>query len=201
VLEAGYYGKLTEKQKEYVKDILDAGKHLLSLINDILDISKIEAGKMELNLAEMNLKEVLNNSVLLLKEKANRHGIKLTTDISENIPEKVISDERKIKQILFNLISNALKFTPSGGNVIVSAEKKDSFVEISVTDDGIGIKKENQEKIFFPFTQINPEKEGTGLGLSLSKKMVEILGGEIGVISPPPGQEKGSRFYFTVPLR
>ncbi len=228
VLQDELYGKLNEKQLEYVCDILTSGRHLLSLINDILDLSKVESGKMELELSSLILRDVLNSSIRMFKEKAMKHNIKLSLEIEPDADTEIEADERKLKQIMFNLLSNALKFTPDGGSVQVSAhriadlrlqiaesgaEEKSGirnlqseigrdFIEISVEDTGIGIKKEDINKIFKEFTQIESaytkEYEGTGLGLALTKRLVELHGGNIRVESE---EGKGSRFIFTMPLR
>lgn len=202
ILEAEYYGPMNSKQKEYAKDIYDAGHHLLSLINDILDLSKIEAGNMELNVAKVNLADMLNNAKVLLNERAIASSIKFQLMISPDIPEEISSDERKIKQVLYNLLSNAFKFTPAGGEVIISASKaSENEIQISVEDNGLGIRKEDQKKLFLPFVQLDSSKPGTGLGLSLCKKMVNLWNGKIDLVSPPDGKAQGSRFYFTIPIK
>jgi PAS domain S-box-containing protein len=203
VLQEKYFGELNEKQAEYVTDILESGKHLLALINDILDLSKVEAGKMELELSRINIKELLENSLIMIKEKATKHKIKLdicTTKKAENLD--IVADERKLKQIMFNLLSNAVKFTPDEGAVTVEAKHNGEELVISVADTGIGIVSEHQEKIFEEFYQvrggIKDKTAGTGLGLPLTRRLVEMHGGTIWVESK--GQDKGSRFSFSLPV-
>jgi signal transduction histidine kinase len=201
VLGERYFGELNEKQLDYVKDIHASGKHLLSLINDILDLSKIEAGRMELDLAEFDMPSALQNAMTLVRERAQRHGIKLdlTTDPALN---QFHADERKFKQIMLNLLSNAVKFTPEGGTVGVTAKLNGSSVEIAVVDSGVGIAAEDQEAIFEEFKQVGSDytkkAEGTGLGLALTRRFIELHGGSIRVASAPG---KGATFTFTLPIR
>ena len=201
VLEDELFGSINEKQHEYVHNIVASGKHLLSLINDILDLSKIESGKMELDLTEFSLHEAVESSFIMLKEKTLKKGITLSTDISPEASVTIVADKRKLKQILFNLISNAVKFTPTGGAVDVHAVRDADFLEITVADNGIGIKEEDITKLFQPFTQLESvytkEFEGTGLGLALNRQLVELHGGRIWVESHIG---TGSRFSFTIPL-
>jgi signal transduction histidine kinase len=200
VLLEKLFGELNDKQNEYVDDILTSGRHLLSLINDILDLSKIEAGRMELEVTTFDLPSAIENALLLICERASRHGIKLDRLIDERLGDST-ADERKVKQILVNLLSNAVKFTPEGGQIKVDAGLGDRAVIISVTDTGIGIAKEDQEAIFEEFRQVGnnyaQKREGTGLGLTLTKKFVEMHGGKIWVESE---LGKGSKFTFTLPL-
>ncbi len=202
VLEDETFGPMNEKQKDYASDIVGSGKHLLSLINDILDLSKIEAGKMELLLSNFDLKNLLEESLVLVKEKAMKHGFNISTDIADDVGN-VEADQRKIKQIIYNLLSNATKFTPDGGEIGIRASKKDDHFEISVWDSGIGISDEERKKVFEEFTQLeniySKEQQGTGLGLSLVKNMVELHGGKINVASE--GKGKGTTFTFTIPLK
>ncbi len=200
------FGELNEVQEEYLGDVLISSRHLLSLINDILDLSKVEAGKMELELTDVNLKILMENSLIMIKEKAMKNRIKLTTE-AQDIPETISVDERKIKQILYNLLSNAVKFTPEGGDIILAAKKTmeegdKNFIEISVTDTGIGLKPENLERIFGHFEQVESSTsrkyQGTGLGLSLTRKIVELHGGRIWVESD--GEGKGSCFRLVIPV-
>jgi len=217
----GLAGTVTEKQKEYLGDVLSSSRHLLSLINDILDLSKIEAEKMELYLSEFDLVQLLENSLDMIRETAMRHSIRLDTDIPDDLGI-IISDERKVKQIIYNLLSNAVKFTPEGGSVHLSARLAGSnaldkgskehpasstlqdtdFFEISITDTGIGISKEDQKQMFQPFRQIDSSLarkfEGTGLGLALCKRMVDLHGGRIWVDSE---EGKGSTFSFVLPRK
>ncbi len=203
VLQESYFGTLNEKQGECVEDILASGQHLLTLINEILDLSKIEAGKVELELGPVNVKSLLENSLFIIKEKANRHDLRLDTNIAENLAElEILADERRLKQVIFNLLSNAAKFTPNGGEINLSAEKRNGEIAISVADSGIGIERKYQEKIFEGFFQIQnsliDKTPGTGLGLSLARRLVELHGGRIWVESEGAG--KGSRFVFILPI-
>ena len=201
VLGEKMFGELNEKQNEYVDDIHSSGHHLLSLINEILDLSKIEAGRMELELTKFDLPMVLENARTLLRERASRCAISLDLSVDERLGD-FVGDERKVKQILLNLLSNAVKFTPEGGRVEVKAVMADGLVEFSVSDTGVGIAPEDQEAIFAEFRQVGADYaqkgEGTGLGLTLTKKFVEMHGGKIWVESE---QGKGSRFIFTLPIQ
>lgn len=219
ILRDGMAGPVSKEQKEFLNDIRSSGSHLLSLINDILDLSKIEAGKMELEISEFNLRDLIDHSLLMFKEKAMKHNIDLKADIQKEIGN-IVADERKIKQILFNLLSNAFKFTPDGGSVQVSAHKTTSpflpldkrrlggvtpdsdYIEIIVEDTGIGISQEDQKKLFQPFQQLESsltkKYAGTGLGLSLCKRFVELHSGRIWVKSETG---KGSKFIFVIPMR
>ena len=200
VLREKMFGPLNEKQEDYLKDIHDSGRHLLALINDILDLSKIEAGKMELQLSSFDLPSAIGNAVTLVRERAMRHGVALDTQIGPQIGA-IDADERKVKQILLNLLSNAVKFTPEGGRVDVSARLEVDRVEIAVRDTGAGISAEDQASLFKEFQQVGRDtarkSEGTGLGLALTKKFVELHGGSIRVDS---SLGKGSTFAFTLPL-
>jgi signal transduction histidine kinase len=230
-----HYGDLNQDQERHINNIHKSSIHLLNLINDILDLSKVEAGKQELELSEVNLKALLENSLVMFKEKAVKHriGISATTD---SMPKTVKADGRKLKQIIYNLLANAIKFTPDGGEVCLNARTVDCIerpgqrrrdskylqiiedraesddsdlvdvefkkcIEISISDTGIGIKLEDQEHIFNPFEQVDGSAsrkyQGTGLGLSLSKKCVELHGGKIRVESA--GEDKGSTFIFVIP--
>jgi GAF domain-containing protein/anti-sigma regulatory factor (Ser/Thr protein kinase) len=200
VLQERLFGELNEKQAEYTDDILSSGRHLLSLINDILDLSKIEAGRMELEITTFDLPMAIENALLLIRERASQHGIKLDRAIDDRVGD-FTGDERKIKQILVNLLSNAVKFTPEGGQIKVEAILADSAVIVSITDTGIGIAKADQETIFEEFRQASGDyaqkREGTGLGLTLTRKFVEMHGGKIWVESEVG---KGSKFTFTLPI-
>ncbi len=198
VLLQRMFGELNEKQGEYLQDIYASGQHLLSLINDILDLSKIEAGRMELAPAPFHLPTTLENALILVRERATRHGIALHIDLDPRLGE-VVGDERKVKQVLLNLLSNAVKFTPEGGRITLKASQRDGAVEISVTDTGIGIASEDQAAIFEEFRQVGSDaqrREGTGLGLTLARKFVELHGGRIWVESE---LGKGAIFTFTLP--
>ena len=201
VLAERMFGEVNEKQAEYLQDILSSGRHLLSLINDILDLSKVEAGRLELELGRFHLPTALENALTLVRERATRHGIALTQTMDERVGD-IVADERKVKQILLNLLSNAVKFTPEGGRVGLTATATDSVITITVSDTGVGIAPHDQAAIFEEFRQVGRDdarkQEGTGLGLTLAKKFVELHGGRIWVQSQL-GQ--GSTFSFTLPRR
>jgi PAS domain S-box-containing protein len=226
-------GGLNESQEEYLNDVLKSSRHLLALINDILDLSKVEAGKFELDPTEVDPRLLLDNCLVMFKEKAMKHGIKLTSHI-DHIPETITVDERKMKQIVYNILANAMKFTPDGGSVSVDAQmvnclvrpglrsgdpeglkiisggngtgeikgkKHRQCVQFSVADSGIGIKPEDQDRIFDPFEQADGSSsrkyQGTGLGLPLTRKLVELHGGRMWVESEGAG--KGATFSFIIP--
>ena len=200
VLQERMFGDMNEKQEEYINDIHGSGKHLLSLINDILDLSKVEAGRMELELATFDLPSAIDNALTLIKERAGRHGIELTSKVDPAV-SGIHADERKFKQILLNLLSNAVKFTPEGGRITVASRAVDSMVEVGVTDTGIGIAPEDCDAVFEEFRQVGNDytkkAEGTGLGLALTRKFVQLHGGKIWVTSEVG---KGSTFTFTLPV-
>ncbi|MEW6602460.1 MAG: ATP-binding protein, partial [Nitrospirota bacterium] len=227
ILQDGLYGRLNEKQEEYVRTIYGSGRHLLELINDVLDLSKVESGKMELELERVGVRALLEASMTMLKEKAMKHGIDLCIELEPEADIEIEADERKLKQIMFNLLSNAVKFTPEGGRVRVRArrvqkresaeaqeqetselpdfcttELNDDFIEISVVDTGIGIKQEDIPKLFKEFCQLESpytkQYQGAGLGLALTKRLVELHGGMIWVESE---FGKGSRFSFYIPIK
>jgi len=201
VLSDRMFGEINEKQADYLKDIHESGKHLLSLINDILDLSKIEAGRMDLDLSTFHLPTALSNAMTLIRERAQRHSIQLGLDVDPRLSE-MEADERKVKQILLNLLSNAVKFTPDGGRVDVIAKMDTTKVAIAVKDTGIGIAPEDHAAVFEEFKQVGRDytrkAEGTGLGLALTKRFVELHGGEISLTSAPG---KGSTFTITIPIR
>jgi signal transduction histidine kinase len=200
VLSERMFGDLNEKQDEYLKDIHASGQHLLSLINDILDLSKVEAGRMELELTDFDLPQAISNALTLVRGRAAHRDIALHQTVDQRLGQ-IRGDERKIKQVLLNLLSNALKFTPEGGRVDVRASVADGMAEISVTDTGVGIAPEDQEAVFEEFRQVgtaDKKVEGTGLGLALSRKFIELHGGRIWVKSQVG---MGSTFTFTLPLR
>ncbi len=194
-------GDLNPKQEEFVGDILDSGRHLLSVLNDILDLTRVEAGRMELSLAVFALPQTLEHSLTIIRERATAQGVALGLSVGSNIG-LIEADERKVTQILFNLLSNAVKFTSSGGRIDISAQLADNEVVIAVRDTGAGIAAEDQERIFGEFEQAGPTvlgaREGTGLGLALSKRFVELHGGRIWVESQPG---VGSVFTFSLPLQ
>jgi signal transduction histidine kinase len=200
VLTERMFGELNEKQDEYLKDIYASGQHLLSLINDILDLSKIEAGRMELEPTDFDLPSAIDNALTLVRERPGRRGITLGRAIDERVGT-IRADERKVKQVLLNLLSNALKFTPEGGRIDVRAGVNENMVEVSVADTGVGIAPEDQEAVFEEFRQVgtaDKKVEGTGLGLALSRKFVELHGGRIWMKSQVG---TGSTFTFTLPVR
>jgi signal transduction histidine kinase len=185
---------------EPLERVLRAGRHLLTLINNILDLSKIEAGHMELELDDFHLSPAIDDALLLMRERAGRRGLALERHVDGRVGE-IRGDERKVKQVLLNLLSNAVKFTPEGGRIDVRAALVDGTVEISVTDTGIGIAPEDQEVVFEEFRQVGKAEkkgEGTGLGLALCLKFVELHGGRIWVKSQVG---HGSTFTFTLPVR
>jgi len=201
VLQERMFGEMNEKQAEYINDIHGSGRHLLSLINDILDLSKIEAGRMELDLTRFHVPSAISNALTLMRERAGRHFVTLSSGVDEGIGE-ITADERKFKQILLNLLSNAVKFTPEGGKVDVRARRLDGSVEVAVADTGVGIAPADHEAVFEEFRQLGTDytkkAEGTGLGLALTRKFVELHGGSIRLESEPG---KGSTFTFTLPDR
>jgi len=189
------FGELNPKQAEYLEDIHASGRHLLSLINEILDLSKIEAGRMELEFTSFRASSALETAMSLVRERAQRKGIRLELEVDPEVGE-VRADERKFKQILLNLLSNAIKFTPEGGRIAVAARVNGAGLEVAVSDNGIGIAPEAQEAVFEEFRQVGPRAEGTGLGLALTKRFVELHGGRIRLESAP---DAGSTFTFTLP--
>jgi PAS domain S-box-containing protein len=200
VLQEKTFGELNEKQARYVGNILTSGKHLLGLINDILDLSKVEAGKIELKYEEFPLPDLLSESQTLVSTMASKKSISLESKVEEGI-SKFTADPTRFKQIMYNLLSNAIKFTPDGGRVSIHTKSSADMTQISVEDTGIGIKKEDQEKIFEEFYQVDSsyarQYQGTGLGLALTKRLVELHRGNIWVESEVG---KGSKFTFTIPL-
>jgi signal transduction histidine kinase len=195
------FGDLNEKQEEYVSDIHSSGRHLLSLINDVLDLSKIEAGRLELTLAPFPLAEAIESALVLTRERAFGRGVKQVSELDPELGE-IEADERKVKQVLVNLLSNAVKFTDAGGVITVRARRLLDSVEIAVVDTGIGIDPEEQALVFEEFRQVGTDharrSEGTGLGLALVKRLVELHGGRIRLVSEPG---RGSCFTITLPLR
>ncbi len=201
VLLEKLFGELNAKQEDYLKDIFSSGKHLLILINDILDLSKVEAGRMDLEPSTFDIASAVSNAMTLVRERAQSHGIALGQQVDPNLTE-ITADERKFKQILLNLLSNAVKFTPDNGRIDVSARLEDDNVVVAVHDTGIGIAPEDQAAVFEEFRQVGrnytSKQEGTGLGLALTKRFVELHGGRIWLESEP-GQ--GSTFTFTIPVK
>jgi signal transduction histidine kinase len=224
-LLSGVYGPVNERHREYLNDILVSGENLLGLINDILDLSKIESGSMNLELREFSFRELITSSAGMFKEKMVKHNIRLDLGIGDG-PDEIVADQRKLKQVVVNLLSNAIKFTPDGGSIRIAArlvqssefkaqghggrnvergmsnvEPNGNFVEISVEDTGIGIAKEDIPKLFRSFQQLESPYQkkygGTGLGLFLTKRLVELHGGKIWVESE---KGKGAKFTFLIPV-
>jgi signal transduction histidine kinase len=199
VLLERMFGEINDKQEEYLRDIEGSGRHLLSLINDILDLSKIEAGRMDLELRTFALPEAIENAVVLVRERATRRDIALSVELDERIHE-IRADERKIKQVLLNLLSNAIKFTPEGGRIAVRTHLSNGCVRVAVSDTGIGIAEADHAAVFEEFRQVGTSearRQGTGLGLALSRKFIELHGGTIGLLSR---LGEGSTFTFEVPV-
>jgi signal transduction histidine kinase len=200
------FGELNPQQEEFLNDVLQSSRHLLTLINEILDLSKVESGKMDLELSQVYLRPLVENSLVMVKEKALKHRIKFTTEVADQ-PEAIQADERKLKQILYNLLSNAVKFTPDGGSIFVRVALENgaspgySGLRFSLIDTGVGLKTQDLERIFEPFEQADNSAsrkfQGTGLGLALTKKMVELHGGRVWAESE--GEGKGSTFHFVIP--
>ena len=214
LISAGIAGDLNTQQKEYLDDVVQSSRHLLSLVNDILDLAKVEAGKQTLEPMDIDIRVFLENSLVMIKEKALKHGIELSLSVN-GVPDTIRADERKLKQILYNLLSNAVKFTPDGGRISLAAQACNTetenlsalggnpggYIQISVSDTGIGLNRDDLERIFQPFEQAAipgyQKIQGTGLGLSLTRQLVELHGGKIWVTSE--GMQKGATFYFTLP--
>ena len=198
VLQEKIFGDVNEKQDEYLADILSSGNHLLALINDVLDLSKVEAGQMELEPVPFSLRETLERGVVMMRERASRNGVALTLEQAADV-DIVRGDERRVRQVVFNLLSNAVKFTPAGGKVVVGSRRVGNEAEISVQDTGPGIARADHARVFHEFqqTELGEQHEGTGLGLALSKRLVELHGGRIWLESE---LGHGSRFAFTLPL-
>jgi PAS domain S-box-containing protein len=204
ILQYEYFGPVNERQKQQLDVILQCSRHLLDLINDILDISKIESGKTELELTPVRMGTLIDHSLVLLKETAARRKVRIERKADpEAMAVEIPLDARRIKQVIFNLLSNALKFTPEGGSVGVTVERRDGSLAVAVTDTGIGIPGEELERIFDAFYQVkgrasSSKGQGSGLGLSLARQIVELHGGRIWAESE--GEGKGSRLTFTLPL-
>lgn len=199
VLLEGMFGALNERQEEYVRDIRDSGAHLLELINEILDLSKVEAGRMELEPVEVSLPALLEQGLALVRERATRQRLTVNVEIAPEVGT-VWADEVKLKQVVVNLLTNAVKFTPAGGRVDVAARLAADEIQVYVRDTGVGIAEADQQRIFEAFQRGDRRKstEGTGLGLTLSKRFVELHGGRIWVSST---LGEGSTFGFAIPVR
>jgi signal transduction histidine kinase len=200
VLHDEMVGPVNEKQAEYLDDIISSGNHLLSLINDVLDLSKVEAGQVELEVHPFSLREALERGVVMVRERATEDGVRVAFAADPEV-DVVAGDERRIKQVIFNLLSNAVKFTPAGGEVDVSATRVNGEIRVSVADTGPGVAPEDRDRIFEEFQQSETgvgQREGTGLGLALSKRFVELHGGRIWLESE---LGRGSTFTFALPAR
>ena len=200
VLLERMFGELNERQDEYLRDILGSGRHLLQLLNDILDLSKVEAGRMELEPSTFSLRSALEYGASMVRERAARHGIRLFIDVDDDL-DTVETDELRLKQVLVNLLSNAVKFTPDGGSVTVTARGLEHEISVAVADTGIGIAPADRERIFESFQQGRrgmQSEEGTGLGLTLCRRIVSLLGGSMWLESEVGA---GSTFGFTIPRR
>jgi two-component system CheB/CheR fusion protein len=195
------FGTLNPKQKQYVNNVLSSGKHLLLLINQILDMAKVESGKMTLSLSSFSMRTLLNEISMLVADLVEKNKLHMLLEIETNLPN-IEADELKVKEIIYNLLSNAIKFTHEGGEIGMSAKQVDSDIQIVIWDSGIGIASENMEKIFEGFFRVDTPyssvTEGTGLGLPLSKKLVELHGGKLTVESK--GIDKGTTVCFTLPI-
>ena len=200
VLEQRMYGTLNDQQSDYVRDIAGSGRHLLDLVNEILDLSKVEAGRMELEPSEFALADTIHGTLAFVRERAASHRVALNADVPTELGT-VVADERKVRQVLLNLLSNAVKFTPDGGTIRVRAQRRDSEVQVAVQDTGIGIAPEDQAKVFDEFQQVGKasdrSREGTGLGLTLAKRFIELHGGRIWIES---AVGKGTTFTFAIPI-
>ena len=200
VLLEGMFGDINERQEEYLRDIHGSGRHLLELLNEILDLSKVEAGRMDLEYSSFDLGSLLETAVSMLRERAALHAIDVGIEVGEDVTD-LYSDELRVKQVLLNLITNAIKFTGDGGSVVVRAVRDGSEVLITVTDTGIGVPDADRERIFESFQQGgrgSSREEGTGLGLTLSRRLVELLGGRMWLESEVG---RGSTFGFALPAR
>jgi len=203
ILEDQLFGDLNEKQLAYVGHVLSSGRQLLQLIDNILDLANVESDQMELRIAGVNIRQVLETCVALIEEKARKQGLKINLSVADELSDIPIeADQAKLKQIVFNLLSNATKFTPAGGKIAIYAEKRGEEVVVRVSDTGIGLKREDQDRVFRAFEQVDSSHTrrhaGTGLGLALTRKMVELHGGRIWVESQ--GEGFGSTFSFVIPL-
>ena len=198
VLLERMFGEINERQEEYLRDIHGSGQHLLELLNEILDLSKVEAGRMQLEYSSFDLRSLLELATSMLRERAALHGIDLRVETDTDVGS-VYSDELRLKQVLLNLVTNAVKFTGDGGSVVVRAERDGGEIRISVTDTGIGVPEADRERIFESFQQGgrgSSREEGTGLGLTLSRRIVELLGGRMWLDSEVG---RGSTFGFSLP--
>ena len=200
LVEQGVAGEINARQKEYLQNVLTSGRHLLSLINDILDVAKIEAGRMELSLEATSVRSLGELVCETVRPLADRQRVSLITALPENLPS-LIADPIRLKQVLFNLLSNAIKFTPAGGTVELEARASENEMLVEVSDTGVGIATEDLEKVFGEFEQLpqlaSTKTAGTGLGLTLTRHLVELHGGSISVTSTVGS---GSRFLVKLPF-
>jgi len=204
VLEDEVFGPLNAKQSHYVGNVITAGRHLLSLINDVLDLAKVEAGRMTLSPTDVSLGAVIEDSLELIRERAARKGLQVTVTLPSEVRDLSLrADERKLKQILFNLLSNAVKYTPGGGAIGIDGELGSEEIELRVKDSGIGLSAGDLTRVFGEFEQVETEygrtQQGTGLGLALTKRLIELHGGSI--CAQSEGEGKGSTFCFSLPIR
>ena len=202
-LQEKYFGGLNEKQADYVKYIQDNSQHMLSLINQIVNLEKIETGKTEMEISNVRIKRLLENSMSMFKDKAAEHHLTLDYQLAPELDElEIRADETKLQQVVINLLSNAVMFTPDDGRISVRAKLADKQLIVEVEDTGVGIALENQERVFEDFFQVKSEIKdktpGLGLGLGLSRRLVEMHGGRIWLESE--GEGRGSRFIFTIPI-
>jgi signal transduction histidine kinase len=197
VLRERMFGELNERQAEYLEDIHVSGRHLLALIDDVLDLAKVESGRMELEVGDVDIEECLETGLMMVRERALSRDVRLEAAVDPGLGQ-VRADERRLRQVVFNLLANAVRFTPEGGTVSASARRQDGEVRISVSDTGPGIAPEDQERIFETFRQARDAgAEGSGLGLALSRALVELHGGRLWVESRPG---EGSTFVMALPL-
>jgi CheY-like chemotaxis protein len=199
VLLERMFGEINERQEEYLRDIWNSGRHLLDLLNEILDLSKVEAGQMVLDPSTFSVKSAIEYTLAMVRERAAAHAIEISVVIADDVGE-IKADELRFRQVVLNLLSNAVKFTPDGGSVFVRAHREGAELVVTVTDTGIGVPQEDQEKIFDSFQQggRGPAKEeGTGLGLTLSRRIVGLFGGRMWLES---SVGVGSTFGFAIPI-
>jgi PAS domain S-box-containing protein len=203
ILEDQWAGKLNDKQLEFVKHIFSSGHHLLQLINDILDLTKVEAGQMDLRVVRVNVADLLEHCLTMIREKAMKHRFVLQSRIDDEVVGvEILADEVKLKQVLVNLLTNATKFTPDGGTITLEARKNGNELLVSVADTGIGIAPADRQRIFEAFEQVDSsysrQQEGTGLGLALTRRLLQLHGGRIWLESE--GLDRGSCFTFAIPF-
>lgn len=200
LLNSSSAGDLSPAQKEYINFILESGRQIHSLVNDVIDLAKIEAGKMELKLDEISIEKIIDNCVNIFQERVNQKGISLRKNIHGKL-RKIKADPLRLKQVINNLLANAIRFTPPGGQIEINALQENHHLQITIWDTGVGVPPEYQECIFIPFEQgchsLAGNETGCGLGLAIARKLVEKHGGKIWVESQ---QGKGSHFCFALPI-